>query len=162
MTRIRYILPLSVLAALLVGYFPEIDNTLAMSRIIALYPFFLAGWFMPKEKMARVLSLPLRKRFFVGIGAVFFAMIVALLAAKTCHYTREALLFFPYQHIIDIGGRTAIFVISILMITGVVLLCPRGGKYRCSHRQEKIHFRSIYCIDIFHWLLSRYFRKGQR
>ena len=124
MTKIRFVLPLSVVAALLIGYFPEIDNTLALSRIIALYPFFLAGWFLSEKKITPASSLPKRKRFFIGIEVITCAMIIIVLAIQNFHYTQDALVFFPYQHMTDIGGRAAVFLIATLMIAGIVLLCP--------------------------------------
>lgn len=125
MTKIRFVLPLSIVAALLIGYFPEIDNTLALSRIIALYPYFLAGWFLSEKKITQVLSLPKRKRFFIGIEAISCAMIIIVLAVQNFHYTKDALVFLPYQHITDIGSRAAVFLIAILMIAGIALLCPK-------------------------------------
>ena len=42
--EIRYMLPLSVLASLYIGYCPAADRFLALSRTICFFPFFLAGY----------------------------------------------------------------------------------------------------------------------
>lgn len=125
LTKIRFIIPISVVIALLIGYFPEVDNTLAMSRIIALYPFFLAGWFMSGGKIKRVLSLPKKRRLFIGIEAIICAMIIALFAIQNFYYSKDALLFSSYQHMMDIGSRATVFLIATLMIIGIALLCPK-------------------------------------
>ena len=44
LSNIKYILPLTFLIALFIGFFPEADRFLSISRMICLLPFFLAGY----------------------------------------------------------------------------------------------------------------------
>lgn len=52
----KWLLALSVLLALLIGYDPDINDFLVMSRIIVFYPFFILGWMLDVHKLTQFMS----------------------------------------------------------------------------------------------------------
>ena len=147
---IRYILPLSVLVALLVGYVPEINNVLAMKRIIAFYPFFIAGFMFPANKVATFAEKRLSP--ILPWTVVLLAVIVAVLASNCFHYSDEDLLMSAYQNIYGGMGRTMLFFVAALMIVGILHLTPVNAQVPLLTAGGR-HSLSIY-------LLHRYFTFG--
>ena len=50
-------LPLSIVFALLIGFASDADNAFAFGRMVAFYPFFLAGYLMPRnwgERLSKI------------------------------------------------------------------------------------------------------------
>ena len=57
--QIKYILPISVVAALLVGAFcPDVGNFLSLSRTIGFLPFYILGMQMSREDVKKLEDLP--------------------------------------------------------------------------------------------------------
>ena len=56
--RIRYILPLTLAAALLTGLCGDVDNFLSLSRTICFLPYFIVGMKLSREDIARIEALP--------------------------------------------------------------------------------------------------------
>ena len=46
LAKIKGILPITIILAILCGFFPDVTNVLAISRIICFLPFFMAGYLL--------------------------------------------------------------------------------------------------------------------
>lgn len=79
LSRIRFIIPLSIVAALLVGFMPSAGSAFAASRAIGFLPIFLVGWKIREYGLHRLLD-----RTWVRIASAGFLLgyagLVALLA----------------------------------------------------------------------------------
>ena len=67
----KWLLVLSVVLALLVGYDPDIGDSLVLSRSIVFYPFFLLGWCIDPEKLSRMTEKIYVKIVCAAAGIVF-------------------------------------------------------------------------------------------
>lgn len=115
--------------ALLAGLWSDINNQFAFSRIISLYPFFLAGFFFSNQKSEKLIQLPFIKRTSIGIACFAIAIIVAFFAAKNLHLKLDDFIFDAYSRsiIMQSLGRISIFVVASFCITGLLLLIPQGN-----------------------------------
>ncbi len=56
--QIKYIIPLSIIVALLVGGLDDVDHFLSLSRTIGFLPFYVVGMKMSREDVAKLEKLP--------------------------------------------------------------------------------------------------------
>lgn len=69
--RVRWLLPISLVTALLIGGDPCIGRDLSLSRTICFLPFYLLGYYCTPEQMGRIRKIPLPVAW-VGAGAGAF------------------------------------------------------------------------------------------
>lgn len=70
----KWLIFLSVVLALVVGYDPDIGDTLVLSRSIVFYPFFLIGWCIKPERLSRVTDR-ISVKVVCGAACVGFALL---------------------------------------------------------------------------------------
>lgn len=93
LTRVRFILPLSIAAAVAVGFAGEIDTYLSLSRTIAFLPYFVAGLLLSRESLDRLSRLP--KWLVVAVAAAVLG--VCAWARAKGYYDLDSLLNYgPY------------------------------------------------------------------
>ena len=56
--RIRYIIPISIVVALLAGLCADVDNFLSVARTIGFLPYYVVGMKMTREDVAKLENLP--------------------------------------------------------------------------------------------------------
>ena len=113
-----------LILALGVGFFPQIQNTLAIARIIAFFPFYLLGYWIDVKRVSEFISNRGMKEYFTG-GAIL--CLTGYIAYKVCtifQFSHSALIMSPYSDMFEFLGRIAIFVISGLTIVGMICLIP--------------------------------------
>ena len=112
----------SVLLALAAGFFSDVTNLLAVGRIIAFYPFFLAGFLLPAEK------LPVKNsRVSLMVKGAALAIVAAALAGLFVfryNISDAALLMYGYSDISGLVDRVIIFAISALFVLGLCACVP--------------------------------------
>lgn len=123
LSRFRCALPGSVVVALLAGLWPDVDNRFAFARIVALYPFFLAGFFLG-GKAPGLRALPPARRLATGLAALIAAGGIAALSSRGLGIDNRDLLFKAYAGGIRRGlaGRAAIYAVAALCIVGILAL----------------------------------------
>lgn len=81
--RIRWLLPISLAAALLVGGDPCIGRDLSLSRTICFLPFYLLGYYCTPEQMQRIRKIPLPIAWCgAGVGAFLALWMTDILPTK--------------------------------------------------------------------------------
>ena len=130
LSKIKWIVPLTVLFALVAGYWPDVggNNTLAIKKAVVFYPFFITGFLITENKCEGIRSLPWKKR--IIWGSVLLALIIAgeLVSHKLLNITDHELL--PNKYLS--GGmreplaRMSIFAVSSAFILAALLLSPES------------------------------------
>ncbi len=112
----------SILLALTAGFFGDVTNLLSVGRIIAFYPFFLAGFLMPADKvLVKDKSVTLYVKGFVLTVA---AVVLAALFVYRYGISDSVLLMYSYSDISNLLYRTIIFSVSALFILGFCVCVP--------------------------------------
>lgn len=123
-SRYRLALPLSFLVAIMIGFWSDIDNTLALSRTIAFYPFYLAGYILPESFNEKI-----RKRtsatYIFGGSLTLIGLLFSCIYAKMYTITANELAMMPYENIFCLANRIIIFLISTIIIAGLLFCVPR-------------------------------------
>jgi len=122
--KIRGIFFISILLALLVGCFPDVDNVLALSRVFSFYPFFLAGYFLPLTVAKMISSKRPFPSHLAGIALFTVAATLGVAAKVWIGLEISQLLMLPYQEPVDIFKRAFIFLIASVFIAAILLIVP--------------------------------------
>ena len=107
--------------AIFVGYYSGINNVLALTRILAFFPFYMAGYRLTRENVDVIRNWSWKKKLCVGSGAVALASVIAWLSLRFLVVKLVTCEMFSYSERIEAFSRIAIFFTSALVI--VAFLC---------------------------------------
>ncbi|KAF1079987.1 MAG: hypothetical protein GQF41_3663 [Candidatus Rifleibacterium amylolyticum] len=127
-SKTREILFFSIFTAVLIGFWNEIDNTLAISRIIGFLPFFLAGYMLDENKLSDFFKK--RRLLHTCLGLTLLAITLYLsIIISQADMTLSDLLFFPYATPGRFIFRIFILLISAAVIVSSGLILPESPIY---------------------------------
>lgn len=120
LVRIRFLFILSVLASLSTGFFREIDNVFALSRIINFLPFFLLGYYADTRWISQVRST---RKLLAVVGLVLSFLCIYYLTGtgilSTAIFTTA-----PYRSLTDFYLRPVFYLCATVTGMSMVILCP--------------------------------------
>ena len=76
-SKLRFSFPLSIIAALICGFTPA-DDMLEVARTVCFFPFFLAGYYADKGKIAKLGSSRVQKALAAGVLAMVLVLVIFL------------------------------------------------------------------------------------
>ena len=125
-SKIRHILPILLAVSLLAGIWTDVNNSFGLSRIISLYPFFLAGYFLSKERAAAFFHKPLRKKLLFGLGLLVVGGVLAAVTKFSMRPGESDFLFYAYEGSVlkHMLLRGMIFTVAALCILALLFLAP--------------------------------------
>jgi Fucose 4-O-acetylase and related acetyltransferases len=123
-SKVRGAVPIALLAAFLAGFWKDINNSFAFARIISLYPFFLAGYFLSKEKAEGIKTKAASSSIPIGIGLLIAGGLIAAAAKRFLHPAERDFLFNAYSDGAAMHAliRAAIIAVASLVIIGIMFL----------------------------------------
>jgi len=126
LNKIPHLLLLSVFVSIVIGFWQDINNILAISRTVAFFPFFVSGYQLSIETLNKSIQDRKAKEFLIGILLFIFALIISgLFISKNPNLSEANLLMSSYSSWFDFIARIMIFSISGLMIISILLLIPK-------------------------------------
>lgn len=124
--KFKDLLFLSIIAALLIGFWGDVTNVLSLSRIITFYPFFIAGYKLPTEKIFEVLNKRKKTDIFKSALLLFVTLFVSLYFINKIQFINlNHLAMSSYSSIYDLFVRLIIFFIAVAMIIAIINLTPQ-------------------------------------
>lgn len=122
--KFRIVNVLLFATALLIGFFPAVDNHFAIARIIGFYPFYMLGYMLSKEKSSKLVNKPYAKRSLIGICLFLLAAASATCSIMFFSFKDGAFEMKPYETAFDFVGRLVIFIIAVIAIFAIRYLVP--------------------------------------
>ena len=158
LAKIKGILPISIAIAILCGFFPDVTNVLAISRIICFLPFFMAGYLVTNEQLEKFRKIKVLDKIFITIVAVLTIVVLAIFFCTTTSFTLEALTMDPYETLFDAGIRTLIMLFAAVFIIMCVLFSidkPLPIITKCGKNSLTIYvFHRIFTLAFNSMLLT--------
>ena len=112
--------------ALLAGFFPSIDNTLSLARIICFYPYYMAGYLLGDTKANYLCKQKYFVRLRRGLAVLAFAVISAGVFQYVFSYTENSLEMFAYADICtDAIARIGLYIVAFSVIFALRCLTPK-------------------------------------
>ena len=124
LSKIRNILIWLTVISIISGLWQDIDNTLAISRIISFSPFFMAGYLFDEKKLEMRISHKTLRTVSVGAAMTLFAAIIALSGLKLFRFAASDLTITGYADLSDLIKRVIMLAVSLLMIAAMTRLSP--------------------------------------
>lgn len=106
------------------GFFPSINHTFSAARILAFYPFYMAGYLLKPEENDALLRAPYKKRLLTGLPFLLASVLCGLFASWRFQYSDNLLTMGPYQNPADPIKRLFLFLVAFLTIRALRRLCP--------------------------------------
>ncbi len=134
-----------LVAAVFAGFYPSIDNTFAVARIIGFYPFYMAGYHLGNEESDEFIGKGYAKRLMIGLGVLAALVYLGGMACSFFRYQDSELQMDGYASPMSAFGRIALFILASLAIYAL----------RCVSVEREIPFltkwgRNSLCIFILH------------
>ena len=126
--KIKGIIPISIIVALLTGYCNEFGNILSIRRTLVFFPFFLIGYKIAKNNL---LSKPIIQRannntlikILCGLMVILFTGVLVFFVSKY-NFSQSRLLMGSYRNNIDLLFRIFIFGVASIMILLLYIVMP--------------------------------------
>ena len=121
---VKGIVPISIIIALLIGYWNELENILTIRRTIAFFPFFLVGYKISKDRVENFLNKRNYKHVILGIvfGILFGSLLMLFIRNNVI--TEEIFLLRYYENSTDFMWRILLFIIASIVICVLLLIIP--------------------------------------
>lgn len=125
LAKIRGIFAVSVIAALLIGFWSEISNIFALSRVICFFPFFLIGYKLSVDKVNTFIANRTREDYLKGILLLVFSLGSAYMFSFFFYPDMDVYLMSPYTSPEFIARRIIIFAVASLVTAGLAFIVPQ-------------------------------------
>ncbi len=124
LSKYKYILPISIAAALFSGFFADMANVLAISRIIAFYPFFLAGFLLNKSKLTKIIEAKKPRKNIIFTIIILITFTATLFYVTNYNINTDMLLMGKYDSPVDFLHRSAVYLLAAIIILSLVFIIP--------------------------------------
>lgn len=117
---------ISIIVAVLVGFWPDVTNVLAAARTIAFFPFFCIGYMLPADKFQYFLQNRKRLDYGKGLLLVLYTIMISVILLRKFSWLRQSdFLMDSYSSLPDdLIARIVILSLAGLMTAGLVILTP--------------------------------------
>lgn len=118
LVKIRYIVPISILIGLGVGIFTEFNDLLSLSRTMVFLPFFLVGYFVTEDWIAKIRKPHKIFAFFIIIFTSALAVVIAYTDIFPIEFLYGSTSFYSNTMPIWLGllGRSLLYLIGFAFI----------------------------------------------
>jgi len=118
-------MPISIAISILIGFWGEIGNQMALSRIIGFFPFFLAGYTASEDKLREFFTQKRPIHACLGFGLFALTMFLATHLSLTGIEMND-LVFFPYLAHDRFIYRICMLLISLSVCVSALLMVPQN------------------------------------
>ena len=122
--KIKWLVPLSILITLLMGFSKEFTTDLSIRRTIAFFPFFAAGYLVDKEKLEHFLANRQSARMAIWLIPVTIVAGLSFWAVNFFGITASATLMASYTTKVNIFHRILMLAVSTAAIIAMLLVVP--------------------------------------
>ncbi len=159
----KYLFGMSIVVALLAGFDLRVSDVLCLSRVFVFYPFYLAGYYISKEKMNQLSqTLHQRKWQLLSFICCVTFLLIFLIFEKELYFMKPvftgqnpyATLEFPLDiPLMGLLTRLVTYGISVLLGVSLLSLTPRRKLFFTSLGTRTIQ---VYVLHYFIYLIVLY------
>lgn len=162
--KFEILFPISILVSVFVGFFDNVNDTFALSRMFVFYPFFLAGYYLDIKKLTEWIKNKYVKALSV-LGAAFIFLIVyfkidyisgyvALLSGRNPY----SLLEMEWHGVI---ARILIMIANVIIITALLVISTNVKSfitYIGANTLQIYFFHEFILMIIANYKIDGYFK----
>jgi len=120
--KVKYIIPISVIISLLCGFYSW--NITAISKTLVLYPFFLCGYKIDKDKFMKFINSREWKHYILGIVLLVITCLIGYYIVSNINFTQGMLTLGKYSSWKYFINRAIMIAFSIIMCIVFLFLVP--------------------------------------
>lgn len=131
----KYLFGISIIVALFAGFDIRISDVLCLSRVLVFYPFYLAGYYISKERMEQLSqTLHQRKWQMLSVVSCVILLLLFLIFEKELYFMKPvftgqnpyAILEFPFDiPLMGLITRVIMYVIATVLSIATLSIIPR-------------------------------------
>lgn len=99
-----------------IGFYPSVNNTFAVARIIGFYPYYMSGYLLGNEKSIKLIEKDYLKRFCIGLLLVVVTLAFSFAAYAFFQYSDSDLQMAGYGEPLKAFGRVALYIIAFFAV----------------------------------------------
>ncbi len=125
LNKVRFIIPISIIIALLIGFYSEFSNFLSIRRTIAFFPFFLIGYKLAQKDFLTNIksSKNVVKTIIIVLLTIAFSLFLYLVITKY-QFTSSMLIMSTYKENNEFFYRVFILFVAFIMMFLLLFICP--------------------------------------
>ncbi len=117
----------TAIAAVGIGFWPDADNYFGVSRIVAFYPFFLAGYLAHGADVGqRLINMKALPKVLGALACWAITIVGFYFANRYLHFVEGQVTFEPFDRLMDVVPRVALLVLACTGTLAVLLSAPRA------------------------------------
>ncbi len=117
LSKIRFILPISIVLTLYIGIYAEADRFLSISRAVCFLPFFLAGYFLSIDRIEKIGKWIAVVLFLLCLSLSCLANYYVIIPVKMYEYIQS-------YHKTNVGNMEGIIMRAFMLsISFVIIIC---------------------------------------
>lgn len=124
-SKLRWSLPISVLLALYIGFIDSVGAFLSLSRTIAFFPYFLAGYLLPRDLLVKIRN---NKSFVPTVLFIVVMVVIGIAMSKGIAYQtlfmRESYAILQQSYLQGVVFRGACLLIGFFCILFFITIIP--------------------------------------
>lgn len=124
MENIRFLVPLSFITTLLLGYWSEFSNALSVRRTIAFFIFFAAGYLLDREKAEAFILKRTWRTYALGIILSCILIPLTFIMINKLDITSGMTMMETYKSSSDVVLRMLLLAIAFLAIIVLLMIMP--------------------------------------
>lgn len=130
--RVKFVIPVLFAVSLLIGFWPEIDGTLAIVQIASYFPFFMIGYKLSADIEEKLSAQ--KSPWLCAVGIVGFAGCcgAVYILGRYVELDANQLMRYAYDGYRVLAVRAVFSVIALAMIAFLLLAAPRRGVFALS------------------------------
>lgn len=125
LSKIKGIVPLSVIVCLLLGYWGEFSNLLSIRRTVAFFIFFLLGYKFERETFEKFMEKRNTKWIVAGILLTILLIAGIFWIIQNYNITLNMLLLSAYKNTKHVFYRVFLLGAAFMMILAMMLITPK-------------------------------------
>ena len=159
--KVKHIMFISVIVAFLIGLWRDVTDVFALARIVVFFPFFIAGYTLPKDKFISFIHNRKLADYIKGILLLAVTLLLAILFLdKYTGLSKFIVLMSSYDQLLDFIIRQGILSIAALMTISLTILMPKKPlPLLCKWGKNSL---SIYVLHRFITLIFAFFLPKQQ
>ena len=156
---LRWPLAWTVAVSVLVGYWPNVDSTLSLSRTLGLLPFFTLGWWLAHHDILHTLDLLRRRRWWTRVSAALVFVLAGFIAWFFVDTWRAVNLrewLFYDDSYSDLGGpwwsggvRILLMAVALVLSLAFLALVPRGRHWWTHFGQYTMYVYLLHSFALY-------------
>ena len=158
--KVKCLLPISIIIALFVGFIPDVNSFMGLSRAICFFPFFLMGYFCDQTHVERISRIPKWLFGLIFIATILLSVTIKLYLFPDLSYAlKDPYDLTQFVGLVDLAKRLILFWIFFVATACFLYIMKAFNKEGIitwlGKRTVSVYALHIFVVHGFFMILKR-------